>query len=96
MTAVGHSTDPCGAGFPWRPPRSRPPKPFEAYTDCPKCGCMDFHWLRKPLPKPEVGPVRVFPDGTEIHSFTDLTGPDESMYEVIRICTACSAEWGQT
>ena len=26
------------------------PRPFEAYTDCPKCGRMDYHRMREPRP----------------------------------------------
>ena len=70
------------------------PRPFEAYTDCPKCGRMDHHWLRAPLPKPVEGPVCVLPDGTEIHRWDGMSGPDESRFEVIRICTDCGHEWG--
>jgi hypothetical protein len=70
------------------------PRRFEAYTDCPKCGRMDHHWLRAPLPKPVEGPVCVLPDGAEIHRWDGMSGPDESMFEVIRICTGCGHEWG--
>jgi hypothetical protein len=73
---------------------------FEAFTACPKCGHMDHHGLRAPLPKPEPGPVRVASDRIgrlfEVVRWDGMTGPDESMYEVIRNCTACQHEWGQT
>lgn len=88
-------------GFPWDEFANRKPKPptrFEAYTDCPSCGEWGFHWLRPPLPKPKRGPVRVIDDGAggtvEIHSFDGMTGPDESMYEVVRTCRVCEKEWG--
>lgn len=71
---------------------------FEAYTDCPKCGHMDHHGLREPLPKPKRGPVRVVQVGdreVEIVRADGMSGPDESMYEVIRTCTGCGHEWGQ-
>lgn len=74
------------------------PERFTAWCMCPKCGRMDCHWLREPLPKPDRGPVRTVQDGDrsfEVVRWDGLTGPDESMYEVIRICTGCGKEWGQ-
>lgn len=86
------------------------PQPFEAMTQCPKCGQLDIHWMRPPKPKPMPGPVRVIEDGNyddtllafmekprtfEVHRWDGMTGLDESMFEVMRVCRECSHEWGQ-
>lgn len=79
-------------------PKTLAPTRFEACCACPKCGRMDYHRLREPLPAPAAGPARVIEhDGQrfEVHRWGGMTGPDESMYEVIRLCTQCAHEWGQ-
>ncbi len=70
------------------------PERFAPRSICPRCERFDLHSLRAPRPKPRRGPVRVFPDGSELHRWDGMTGPDESMYEVIRTCR-CGHEWGQ-
>lgn len=67
---------------------------FRAWCPCPRCGLVACHRWRQPLPKPVRGPARVFPDGTTIERFDGMSGPDESMFEVIRICDGCGREWG--
>lgn len=71
-----------------------PPRRFEAYTDCPKCGAMDYHLLRAPSPPLADTYVRaqlakLVPVGTSAP-----VPVDESQFEVIRICQ-CGFEWGQ-
>lgn len=67
---------------------------FTASCACPKCGKVDCHQMRSPAPKPVRGPERVI-GGAEIHRFDGMSGPDESMFEVVRICGGCRHEWGQ-
>lgn len=85
-----------------------PSRRFEAYTDCPRCGHLDVHWLR---------PARVrrkFTDWsdtitTEMVEIRDWGSPvvrtvsvvesprtnPESDYEVIRTCASYAAKWGE-
>lgn len=83
------------------------PKRFEAYTNCPKCGRLDYHLLRAPKPPPSDAEMRAWRDcrtTAEIHQFgrgvirtVDTSPPppiDESTFEVIRICK-CGHEFGQ-
>lgn len=85
------------------------PAKFEAYTDCPKCGRIDHHWLREPKPAPTAAEMQAWQDSRssvgvsawgEYHIKTiDVSPPppvDESQFEVIRICTGCGKEWGET
>lgn len=73
---------------------------FEAWTQCPSCDRIAVHQMRTPKPAPIRGPLRVVEhdDGSrsEIRTFNGMTttGPDESVYETIRICE-CGQEWGQ-
>ncbi len=72
------------------------PRPFEAYTDCPRCGHLDVHRLREPrnwmAPVPAMRLVG--PDRWEPLSDEERRQLDESMFDVIRICTKCGHEWG--
>lgn len=73
---------------------------FEAWTQCPTCDQVAVHQMRQPLAKPVRGPVRtlVRDDGTvdKIWAFNGMSaaGPDESVYDTIRVCD-CGQEWGQ-
>lgn len=73
---------------------------FEAWTQCPSCDRIAVHQMRTPKPAPIRGPFRVIEhdDGSrdEIRTFGGMTttGPDESVYDTIRICE-CGQEWGQ-
>lgn len=73
---------------------------FEAWTQCPSCDRIAVHAMRPPKPAPIRGPLRVIEhdDGSrsEIRTFNGMTttGPDESVYDTIRICD-CGQEWGQ-
>lgn len=85
----------------------KPPKRFEAYTDCPKCGQLDYHLLRAPKPPPADIEMQHWRDrqataevqtwGSYSTRTIDTSPPppvDESQFEVIRICK-CGNEWGQ-
>lgn len=87
---------------------SSTPRRFEAYTDCPKCGHLDHHWLREPHtePVPDVpGPASGVALWESLFANSVMPplepGPPrmrpnpEAAFEVIRICTNCQHEWGQ-
>lgn len=81
---------------------------FEAYTVCPKCGRLDCHWLREPRTEPVPDRVEVSAGGVSLWAniaMQPLVYPPceprmkpnpEAQFEVIRICTGCHHEWGQT
>jgi hypothetical protein len=81
---------------------------FEAYTECPECGRLDYHLLRAPKPAPSEAEMQQWRQrrttvdieqwGAGVIRTVDTSPPapvDESQYEVIRICTGCQREWGQ-
>ncbi len=81
--------------LPGQEPKTLTPSRFEAYTDCPKCGRLDWHWLRPARPKPERGPTYRIDTLVDAYRWDGMTSADESMHEVIRTCTKCNHEWGQ-
>ncbi|MGW5519235.1 hypothetical protein [Nocardia africana] len=71
------------------------PRPFEAYTDCPKCGHMDHHWLR--APHTELVPMNAaaWREMKDSGNWGPPMMPNaEAAFETIRICTDCGHEWG--
>lgn len=72
---------------------------FEASTDCPNCGRVGVHWLRAPRTEPvSSGGLAVWMSlGLTPLQRADMVKPNpEAQYEVIRICTGCGQEWGQS
>jgi len=81
---------------------------FEAFTECPECGRIDCHFLRPPHAAPSAAELEEHQARRSIVEVLgwggclvrqETIGPpppiDESMHEVIRICTGCGKEWGQ-
>lgn len=91
-------------------PRAAPvgPRRFEAWTDCPKCGRFGVHYLRAPCtdPVPDIPPERsgyalwesLFANMVmaPLETEPQMKPNPEAQFEVIRTCTNCSHEWGET
>jgi hypothetical protein len=78
-----------------------PPPSFAAYVACPQCGRYECHKMREPRPAPTEAELAEWRErAVEIAVWGGGTvrtvpprPPDESGYEVIRMCD-CGYEWG--
>lgn len=87
-------------------PVNFPPRPFEAFTQCPRCEYMGYHFLRPMLRVVHHGPIRRLDNGdgttTDIiafggawDSYHEVDPAVEKPSAIERQCQVCHFRWDQ-